>query len=424
MTRLAFDLDGWDRPAITGRRAAHPGRRSTAKRTRSRTPGCGTTGRSATRSTSSRPCASTTTSPTSTPTATRSTARAPGHALGPRARPRAEPERDRLGQPAAHLHPRHRRRDGPGQRGRPARASRSLVIRTCRRSRRRGARRSPSRGSTSASGRATYVVVGAQQAEFDYPPGDERPVGGRRRPTTRWTGTTGIKLDTTLIAAAVRAPLPRPQPADQRPDHDRQPAAVPPLARRSAAADRAVPALRQGPYLVVDERRPALLHPGRLHDLATASRTPRRSTRPTCRGTGLGGDAFNYIRNSVKVVMDAYDGTMNFYVADPDDPIIRAYAGRLPDAVQAAVRVAGRPPAAPPRPGGAVQRPDPDVRPLPRHRPADVLPRQRPLDGPDGPVERAEPADRGVLREMRLPERDDGRSSCSSSRWSRAAGRT
>ena len=42
------------------------------------------------------------------------------------------------------------------------------------------------------------------------------------------------------------------------------------------------------------------------------------------RRTGLGGDAFNYIRNSVKITMDAYDGTMQFYVADPSDPIIRA----------------------------------------------------------------------------------------------------
>ena len=28
--------------------------------------------------------------------------------------------------------------------------------------------------------------------------------------------------------------------------------------------------------------------------------------------------------------MDAYDGTMHFYVADPDDPIIRAYQGVFP----------------------------------------------------------------------------------------------
>ena len=42
---------------------------------------------------------------------------ASGDAVRPRARPRAEPERDRLGEPACHLHPWHRRGDGPGQRG-------------------------------------------------------------------------------------------------------------------------------------------------------------------------------------------------------------------------------------------------------------------------------------------------------------------
>jgi uncharacterized membrane protein (UPF0182 family) len=34
---------------------------------------------------------------------------------------------------------------------------------------------------------------------------------------------------------------------------------------------------------------------------------------------------FNYVRNSVKVVVDAYDGTVDFYVVDPDDPILEAY---------------------------------------------------------------------------------------------------
>src|SRR4030095_15429202 len=38
----------------------------------------------------------------------------------------------------------------------------------------------------------------------------------------------------------------------------------------------------------------------------------------------LGGDV-NYLRNSVKVVVDAYDGSMRYYVADPDDPIIEAW---------------------------------------------------------------------------------------------------
>jgi uncharacterized membrane protein (UPF0182 family) len=48
-------------------------------------------------------------------------------------------------------------------------------------------------------------------------------------------------------------------------------------------------------------------------------------------GTGLGGQPFDYIRNSVKIVEDAYDGTMTFYVADPSDPLIRAWEGVFPD---------------------------------------------------------------------------------------------
>jgi uncharacterized protein len=36
-------------------------------------------------------------------------------------------------------------------------------------------------------------------------------------------------------------------------------------------------------------------------------------------------DQINYIRNSVKVVVDAYTGAVAFYVADPDDPIIRTW---------------------------------------------------------------------------------------------------
>jgi len=37
------------------------------------------------------------------------------------------------------------------------------------------------------------------------------------------------------------------------------------------------------------------------------------------------GMSVNYIRNSVKVVIDAYDGTIDFYVADENDPIIKTY---------------------------------------------------------------------------------------------------
>jgi uncharacterized membrane protein (UPF0182 family) len=46
-------------------------------------------------------------------------------------------------------------------------------------------------------------------------------------------------------------------------------------------------------------------------------------------GSGLD-KGFNYVRNSIKVVVDAYDGTTNFYVVDGKDPIARAYREAFP----------------------------------------------------------------------------------------------
>ncbi|HET9732006.1 MAG TPA: UPF0182 family protein [Acidimicrobiales bacterium] len=46
--------------------------------------------------------------------------------------------------------------------------------------------------------------------------------------------------------------------------------------------------------------------------------------------SGLAGLNYNYVRNSVKVVIDAYSGAMNFYLSDPTDPIIRAYETAFP----------------------------------------------------------------------------------------------
>ena len=43
---------------------------------------------------------------------------------------------------------------------------------------------------------------------------------------------------------------------------------------------------------------------------------------------------FNYVRNSVKVVVDAYDGTTTFYVIDPEDPIIQAWRKIFPGLFQ------------------------------------------------------------------------------------------
>jgi uncharacterized membrane protein (UPF0182 family) len=43
-----------------------------------------------------------------------------------------------------------------------------------------------------------------------------------------------------------------------------------------------------------------------------------------------GNSSINYIRNSVKVVVDAYEGTTNFYVIDPKDPLIKGYEATFP----------------------------------------------------------------------------------------------
>ena len=47
-----------------------------------------------------------------------------------------------------------------------------------------------------------------------------------------------------------------------------------------------------------------------------------------------GENNFNYIRNSVKVVVDAYDGNVAFYVADPSDPIINTWNKVFPELFQ------------------------------------------------------------------------------------------
>ncbi len=56
---------------------------------------------------------------------------------------------------------------------------------------------------------------------------------------------------------------------------------------------------------------------------------------------------FNYIRNSIKVVVDAYDGTVQFYISDKNDPIVQTYSkiyphlfekGDLPEDIRAHVR--------------------------------------------------------------------------------------
>jgi uncharacterized membrane protein (UPF0182 family) len=45
---------------------------------------------------------------------------------------------------------------------------------------------------------------------------------------------------------------------------------------------------------------------------------------------GIGGKSFNYVRNSVKAVVDTYNGNVTIYVVDKKDPIIKAYVSAFP----------------------------------------------------------------------------------------------
>src|SRR5256885_15578031 len=53
-------------------------------------------------------------------------------------------------------------------------------------------------------------------------------------------------------------------------------------------------------------------------------------TYPYSQAILYGDSDINYIRNSVKVVTDAYEGSTDFYINDPKDPIIKAYQATFP----------------------------------------------------------------------------------------------
>jgi len=65
-------------------------------------------------------------------------------------------------------------------------------------------------------------------------------------------------------------------------------------------------------------------------DDSTAQDRPATGRLPRGSRSGIPAD-FNYIRNSVKATVDAYDGTIHFYVVDEADPLIRAYREIFPD---------------------------------------------------------------------------------------------
>jgi uncharacterized membrane protein (UPF0182 family) len=174
-----------------------------------------------------------------------------------------------------------------------------------------------------------YIITGARQAEFDIPTGDSEN-GGETGTETRWTGNTGISIGSTLMRLLFAARF-----RDLDLLISDQITAESQLLMHRSLADR-IP--RVAPFLVYDKD-PYLVIDGAGRLLYVQDAYTISDRFPHAQGfdpeaafdvTGLGDDPFNYIRNSVKITMDAYDGTMTYYVADPNDPLIRAWSGIFP----------------------------------------------------------------------------------------------
>jgi uncharacterized membrane protein (UPF0182 family) len=90
------------------------------------------------------------------------------------------------------------------------------------------------------------------------------------------------------------------------------------------------------PFLVYDHDPYPVINNGRIlwvqDAYTTTDHYPYAQRAPTDRLPAESGlrRNLNYVRNSVKIVVDAYHGTMHFYVVDPEDPLARAYQKAFP----------------------------------------------------------------------------------------------
>ena len=155
-----------------------------------------------------------------------------------------------------------------------------------------------------------YQIVSTSIPEFDYPRGDENVY-------VRYAGSGGVRLDSfwkrllfawhqfdiNILITSYTGPDSRIQ--FWRPIKERVQQVAPFLL------------LDQDPYMAVSEGR--LLW---IQDAYTVS-----SMFPYSEPTS---GQINYIRNSVKVIIDAYDGDLTFYTIDQDDPVLAVYRRSMP----------------------------------------------------------------------------------------------
>ncbi len=83
------------------------------------------------------------------------------------------------------------------------------------------------------------------------------------------------------------------------------------------------------PFLRLDSDPYPVLSAGKLYWIEDAYTSSDQFPYSDPHEIGFG-DGLNYIRNSVKVVVDMYDGSVQFYVMDPADPVLAAYRRAFP----------------------------------------------------------------------------------------------
>jgi uncharacterized membrane protein (UPF0182 family) len=161
----------------------------------------------------------------------------------------------------------------------------------------------------------TDVYVKTKQKEFDFPQGETNTY-------TSYQGSGGIRLGgrarRTLLAWAL-GDLSKLPFSDDVTSESRV------LIRRNIKeiVNGIAPFLfyDNDPYIVVSSE-------GRLFWMIDAF--TQSATYPYSRHHPVGENTVNYIRNSVKVVIDAYNGTAHFYVFDYQDPLIATYRATFP----------------------------------------------------------------------------------------------
>ncbi len=155
-----------------------------------------------------------------------------------------------------------------------------------------------------------YVFVKSRQQEFDYPEGDKNIF-------STYQGTGGMPMGGLLHKLLLSLYL---KDMKLLLSDDFTPETRVLLFRNIVErVSKLAPFLRydKDPYLVIYEGRLVWI----LDAYTTTGRYPYSQQVP-----GLG----NYIRNSVKALVDARDGSVSFYLMDPDDPLAKAYAQAFP----------------------------------------------------------------------------------------------